>query len=111
MYLDIYQFFNNGKFIFKPNEYNGLNRVISINGTYKIKGDTLFLIPYFTKEVVGGSPIRSESTTLSDTWELINGHIKTFVCKKISQPVIIKIDTSGNTIFLDNRKFYRIVKN
>jgi len=52
MYHDSYQFFNDGKFVFKPDEYIGLNRIISINGVYKLKGDTLFLTPMFTKKVI-----------------------------------------------------------
>lgn len=109
MNFDTYQFLNNGRFTFEPNAYNGLNRIISINGIYKIKGDTLFLTPEFTKEVTGGYPIRSESTTLSDTWEIIQGQTKTLPCKKsLRQSAIIKINPEGKAFTLDERKFYKV---
>lgn len=109
MYHDSYQFFNDGKFVFKPDEYIGLNRIIGINGVYKLKGDTLFLTPMFTKEVIGGHLIRSESTTLSDTWEIVGGQEKRLVCiKKIKQSGIIKINSDNKIFTLDERKFFKI---
>jgi uncharacterized protein YxjI len=109
MYHDSYQFFSDGRFIFKPDEYDGLRRIISINGTYKIKRDTLFLTPEFTKEVTGGYPIRSESTTLSDTWEIIQGQTKTFPCKKrLRQSAIIEINPDNKSFTLDERKFFKV---
>lgn len=109
MNLDTYQFLNNGRFTFEPDGYNGLNRIISISGRYKIKGDTLLLTPEFTKEITGGYPVRSESTTLSDTWEIIQGQIKTFSCKKrLCQPAIIKINPDNKTFTLDERKFFKL---
>lgn len=109
MYHDTYKFLESGKFIFKPDEYNGLNRIISISGVYKIKGDTLFFTPELTKELIGGYPVRSESTTLSDTWEIVGGDLKTIVCKKkIKQFAIIKFSQNGQCLFIDERKFYNI---
>ncbi len=110
MYYDSYQFLANGKFIFEPNAYNGLNRIISINGTYKLKGDTIFMTPIFTKEVIGGFLIRSESTTLSDTWEIVGGQEKKKILnKKIKQSAKIEIDIDGKTFILDERKFFKII--
>ncbi len=37
MYFDSYEFFNNGRFIFRPNEYDGLNPVLSIADNYNVK--------------------------------------------------------------------------
>jgi len=109
MYHDSYQFFNDGTFVFKPDEYNGLNRIISINGIYKLKGDTLFMTPMFTQELIGGHFIRSESTTLSDTWEIIGGQEKKILCiKKTKQSGIIKIDSDNKIFMLDERKFFKI---
>jgi len=109
MYHDSYQFFKDGKFAFKPDEYNGLNRIISINGTYKVKGDTLFLIPLFTEEIVGGHFIRSESTTLSDTWEIIGGQEKkVLINKKDKQSGVLKIGIDNKEFTLDDRKFYKV---
>jgi hypothetical protein len=111
MYHDSYQFYSDGKFIFRPDEYDGLRRILSINGIYKIKKDTLFFTPEFTVEVIGGYPVRSESTTLSDTWEILQGQTKTFRCnKRIEQSAIIKINPDYKTFTLDERTFFKIVK-
>ena len=108
-YFDTYQFFNNGRFVFKPNEYDGLNRVISISGVYKVKGDTLFLTPNFTKEIVGGDFVRSQKTILADTWQIVNGQAKIFPCKKrLKQAAVIKINDDGKTLLLDDRSFYKL---
>src|SRR5579872_2427390 len=82
MSLDTYHFYRTGRFVFNPNAYNGLNRIISIVGRYSINKDSLFLIPDSTEELIGGYPIRSMITTLSDTWEITDGKIKMVVCKK-----------------------------
>src|SRR4051812_46616697 len=82
MNFDTYSFTSKGKFVFEPNSYNGLNRIISINGSYRVKGDTLLLTPENTKEVIGGFFVRSTSTTLSDTWEIVQGKTKVVPCKK-----------------------------
>jgi hypothetical protein len=109
MNFDTYQFSSDGKFIFNPNAYNGLNRIINISGQYQIKGDTLFLTPEYTKEITGGYPIRSESTTLSDTWEITGGQSKTLPCKKrVKQLTILKISSDNKTFLLDKRKFYKV---
>jgi hypothetical protein len=109
MYHDTYRFTENGSFTFKPDEYNGLNRIISINGIYRINGDTLFLTPKFTKELIGGYPIRSENTTISDTWEIVGGVLKTIICKKKGEQfAIIKLSQKSQCLFIDERIFYRI---
>lgn len=109
MYHDSYQFFSDDKFIFRPDEYDGLRRIISINGIYRIKKDTLFLTPEFTKKIIGGYPVRSESTTLSDTWEIIQGQTKTLPCKKsLRLSAIIKINPEDKAFTLDERKFFKV---
>jgi len=109
MYHDTYRFAKNGSFTFKPDEYNGLNRIISINGIYRISGDTLFLMPKFTKEIKGGYPVRSENTTISDTWEIVGGVLKTIICnKKVEQSAIIKFSQKSQCLFIDKRIFYKI---
>jgi uncharacterized protein YxjI len=109
MYHDSYEFLNDGRFIFKPDEYNGLNRIISINGIYELKSDTLILTPQFTKELVGGQLIRSETTTLSDTWEIVGGKERRLVItKKIKQSAIIKQQLVKKTLTLDGRKFFKV---
>jgi hypothetical protein len=111
MYWDTYHFFDNGRFVFKPNEYNGLNRIISIVGKYTVSENKLYLTPDSTEELIGGYPARSEITTLSDTWEIRDGKAKMVACKKkIKQTVIIKALPNEQAIFLDQQKYYRVEK-
>lgn len=109
MYFDTYQFLKNSKFIFQPNGYNGLNRVLSIEGNYEIKGDSIILTPHFTRELVGGYPVRSMITTLSDSWEIEGGKIKRIQYKKkIGQTATIKLCETADCILIDERKFYKV---
>jgi len=109
MYRDSYQFFSDGKFAFKPNEYDGLNPIISINGNYKIVKDTVYLKPLSMKEIIGGHLIRSKSTTLSDIWEIDGGEERTrTLIKNPKQSAIIKIQPDGKVFILDNHKFFKV---
>lgn len=109
MYRDTYRFELNGKFVFNPNEYDGLNRIISIKGTYKIKKDKLILLPSHMKELIGGYPIRSEITTLSDTWEIQCAKIKTIKLKKrVTQIANLKISQNASSILIDNRTYFKV---
>lgn len=109
MNFDTYQFDEKGRFQFKPNAYNGLNRILSINGSYSIKGDSLYFTPEYTNEIKGGEFIRSESTTLSDTWEIVNGQmIKNLIPKKNKQSVTIKFSSDAKSFILDDRMFFKI---
>ena len=109
MYHDTYRFGLNGKFVFKPNEYDGLNRIVSLIGTYKIKKDKLLLLPSQMKELIGGYPIRSEITTLSDTWEIQGARIKIIKLKKrVNQIANLKISQNGTFILIDNRIYYKV---
>lgn len=111
MYGDTYHFFGNGRFAFKPNEYNGLNRVVSIVGRYAVSGNTLYLTPDSTEELIGGYPVRSEITTLSDTWEIREGKARMVACKKKErQSVTVKPLYSEQAILLDQQKYYRVRK-
>lgn len=112
MYYDTYQFTSDSKFIFKPNEYNGLSRIINIGGKYEIIGDSIILTPHFTKELIGGYPVRSMITTLSDSWEIEGGKIKKLPCNsKNKQTASIQLCKSDDCILIDNRKYFRIKDN
>ena len=109
MYFDTYKFSENGRFSFEPDQYDGLNRVISIVGKYTIKHDTLFLTPDSTRELIGGYPERSKVTTLSDSWEITNGIVKMLACKKkIRNTIKIKLFESADSLILDDSKFYKV---
>lgn len=109
MNLDMYEFHRDSIFLFMPDSYNGLNRIIEIEGRYSLKGDSITLIPMFTKEVFGGYPVRSEITTLSDTWEILGGKIKRVKCKKITaQKAYIHYNPEEKALLIDNYKYYKV---
>jgi hypothetical protein len=111
IYHDIYYFLGNGKFIFKPDGYDGLNRVIGIYGSYSVRNDTLILLPEYTEEIINGYPIRSEITTLADTWQITGGKVKKIPIKKrIIQTAVIK-EFGKDCILIDSRKFYKVPEN
>jgi hypothetical protein len=67
------------------------------------------MTPMFTRELMGGHLIRSESSTLSDTWEIVEGQEKKLLCiKKTKQSGIIKINPDNNSYTLDGRKFFKV---
>ncbi len=108
MNFDMYEFQKSGIFLFLPNSYDGLNRIIEIEGTYSINGDSITLIPTYTKEVFGGYPVRSEVTTLSDTWEIFGGKIKQVKCKKIvPQKVYFNYNPMERILLLNSKKYYK----
>ena len=109
MYHDTYRFELSGRFIFKPNEYNGLNRINSISGMYKIKNDRIIMTPLKMNERIGGYPTRSEITTLSDSWEIQGAKLKMIKLKKRkSQSATIKISQNENSILIDDRIYYKV---
>jgi hypothetical protein len=61
------------------------------------------------KEVIGGYLLRSESTTLSDTWEIVKKKVVTrTLAKKPPQFALIKMDPDGKSFILDDRRFFKI---
>ena len=109
MYYDTYQFQSDGKFIFRPNQYNGLSRIISIIGTYKIKNDKLIFIPLKTEELIGGHPKRSEITTLSDSWEITGAQLVIRnIKKRLPQITNLKFIQIEKCIIIDNIKYFKI---
>lgn len=112
-WLDTYQFFANGEFTFNPSQYDGLKRIISIKGKYRIIGDSLFFLVQYTKEATGGDIVRSETSTLSDSWALEG--VKIIEIKhenKEEQKAAIELgqpSANGNScILIDKRKYYKM---
>ncbi len=109
MNLDMYEFREDSIFLFMPDSYDGLNRIIEIEGRYSIKGDSITLIPMFTKEVFGGYPVRSEITTLSDTCEIFGGKIKRIKCKKATmQKAFVHYYPEEKALQIDYYKYYKV---
>lgn len=110
---DVYRFFDNKKFIFNPNQYDGLKRIFAINGTYRIVENKLYLKVISTTEIEGGHIVRSTITTLSDSWEIVGGKEKE-VKQRNKDEEFIEIQQCNNDIskesciILDGRKYYKM---
>ncbi len=115
--LDSYTFnTTDSTFQFKPNEYNGLNRILNFGGHFETKKDTLSFIIEYTTEYIKGIPIRSRTTTLSDTWELIDGRVvKQDLSEKNVEKVYYRLGfdetTKSNFIQIDDVRIYKINQN
>ncbi|MGA3014637.1 MAG: hypothetical protein ABSD71_11475 [Bacteroidales bacterium] len=112
-WLDSYRFFGNKEFIFSPNQNDGLRRIISIKGTYRIANNKLYLKVISTDELEGGHFERSHITTLSDTWEIAGGVIKNLIQPTREEEVVemkrCNNETSKKTcILFDGRKYYKL---
>lgn len=110
MYLDTYEFLNNKNFVFHPNSYNGLNRIVGIIGNYKILRDSIYFSPKYTLELIGGYPIRSMITTEADSWEITNTKVKKIPCKKTIQSALFRFCLEEKCILIDNQKFFFVNK-
>jgi hypothetical protein len=109
-YFETYQFFKNATFKYNTNQYDGMRRVISIEGDYYLKKDTLYLTPKVSNEIEGGTFGRSELSTLNDSWEIINGKLTSKKVKKITSSVLI-IFIDKELITIDGIKYYLLNSN
>jgi hypothetical protein len=110
---DVYRFFNDGKFIFNPSQYDGLKRIIAINGTYRIKDNILYLNITSTTEMFGGNIVRSTLTTLSDSLEISGGRINEVKYPDREEELIeiqdyLVIEIKKTFIVLDNRRYFKM---
>ena len=110
-WLDNYQFFSNGKFLFNTNQNDSTKRIISIGGTYKIKDSLLTLQSTFSKEIQGGYLVRS-NTAGGSGWEIKGGKVIVikYKYKKISS---LKIEKCLNKedipcILIDKRIHFKL---
>ncbi len=111
-YQDTYQFFSNGTFRFNTNQSDGLRRILSIGGKYKIeKSNIIFNIEY-TIEIVGGSIHRDEITPGSDSWAIEGGQTKKIsLTKSTMQRAILEVgkkDKGVDILLIDKRKYYKV---
>ncbi|MGI4872874.1 MAG: hypothetical protein ACRYFX_17075 [Janthinobacterium lividum] len=110
MYREHYIFSAGNKFIYNTSGYDGLQRVISIGGHYKLVGKTLYLTPEYTVENREGRMIsRSHITTLNDSWEIEDGTAKTYnIAKPTRESVSLLLvkRKKGLCLLLNSRPFY-----
>ena len=75
-YYYTYSFLRGNVFIFGNDENEGLNRIISLTGSYYLKKDTLIIYVKQEYDLVGGTPQMSEKLAGSG-WEIKGGKIVT----------------------------------
>ncbi|MFI5195999.1 MAG: hypothetical protein ACHQD8_02825 [Chitinophagales bacterium] len=75
-YYYTYSFLRGNIFVFGNDENEGLNRIISLSGTYYLKKDTLIIYVKEEHDLVGGTPQMSEKLAGSG-WEIKGGKIVT----------------------------------
>jgi hypothetical protein len=115
-WLDTYQFYADGHFVFNLNQYDEARRVLAIKGHYRIVKDTLFFKVEATIELIGGYFERNTLTTTHGSWSLVGDLVK----KEIKQPekeeqtAMIKQyceKQQSKCIFIDGSVYYKISSN
>lgn len=110
-WFDNYQFFQDGKFKFNTNQNDATKRIVSIGGEYSIKNNTLILEVSYSKEIIGGYLVRSE-TSGGSGWELKAGKVKTIFYKsKMKSYLTIEkcTDTEGiECSYIDKVVYYKL---
>jgi len=115
-WLDTYQFYSDGRFVFNLNQYDEARRVNSIKGHYRLSKDTLFLKVESTIELIDGYFERNTLTSVHGSWSLAGNVIE----KEIKQPVIkenytivkrCSEKTKTFCMLIDGAKYFRISQN
>lgn len=115
-WLDTYQFYSDGRFIFNLNQYDEARRVLAIKGRYRIVKDTLFFKIETTIELTGGHFERNTLTSTHGSWSLSGDLVK----KEIKQPekeeqiAMIKQCSEKqqpDCILIDGNAYYKISSN
>jgi hypothetical protein len=111
--LDRYHFFEDGKFIYYFNGYDGANRILAIKGTYEIKGsgDLIFRVSSFIQRE-GGFFSKTTSSIEHNGWTLMNYGKVNEVKQQITEinswyEECEKSDVS-QCIMIDEDKFYKM---
>jgi hypothetical protein len=112
--LKNFRFSKDGTYALNYSQYDDMNRIVSVNGHYKVKDGIVTLTVDYTLERTGGKVQKSDSA--EDTGEFV---LKGGEVKKIPQDgaaydfsvIVDKQDKSGNaTLFtLSETKYYKVV--
>jgi hypothetical protein len=106
-----YVFSTGNKFAYNTSGYDGLQRILTIGGHYRIAGSVLFLTPEYTVENRTGTVERSHTTTLNDSWAIAEAPPKTYkIAKPVRQSVQFKLvkRRMGLCMLLDTRPYYKV---
>jgi len=110
-WLDSYQFYDNGKFIFNFNQNNSQNRIISFGGYYQLNDENITLFTEYSKEIIGGKLIRS-LTQGGSGWEIAGGKVEIikYHDRIVSNLSIKKCDDSKQIpcLYFDNVIYYKL---
>jgi hypothetical protein len=108
-YRNNYVFRANRTFKYSTDEEDGLRSIISIEGTYKLKQDTLFLKPLFYTENRGMRLDRSMITAGNNSWEMTGGkNNKKPVANPVWYSLVFKPNKAKVTIELDYITYYKM---
>jgi hypothetical protein len=110
-YREHYVFSTGNKFAYNTSGYDGLQRILTIGGHYHITGSVLFLTPEYTIENRVGTVERSHTTTLNDSWAIVEEPPKTYkIPKPVRQSVQFKLvkRKKGLCVLLDTRPYYKV---
>ena len=114
-YLDNYQFFPDGKYVFNINEYDELKHIVSIKGRYIVSKDSLTIEPISLITCSGNKLDRSSSTSMHDSWSLSGTRIKNEIFLK-NQPaftvklVLVMKEEGHNSILIDGLVYFLVTK-
>lgn len=111
MYRERYVFKSTKEFVYYTSEYDGLQRILSIGGHYRMAGNVLYLTPEYTVENRAGTLERSHITTLNGSWAIEGGQFKTYrIAKQVQQSVQFKLvqRKKGRCLLLDLAPYYKI---
>jgi hypothetical protein len=103
-----YSFLRGNTFVFGNDENEGLNRIISITGTYYLRKDSLIIYVKSEYDLVGGTPQMSEKTAGSG-WEIKGGKIQEKeipIVKQYALPVKKCADRDGKKCLEINSMSY-----
>ena len=110
-WLDCYQFYDNGKFIFNFNQNNSQNRIISFGGHYHLNDENITLYTEYSKEIIGGKIIKS-LTQGGSGWEIEGGKVEIIKYNDeiVSSLSIKKCDDSKliPCLYIDNVIYYKL---
>ena len=114
-YLDTYQFFPNGLFVFHVNEYDELKQIVSIKGKYVVYQDSIKLAPISMVTYNGSKLDRSKSTSVHDSWSLSGNLIKNEIFLEeqptfIAKLVFHKQQDGKLSILIDGLEYYLLTK-
>jgi hypothetical protein len=114
-YLDNYQFFPDGKYVFNINEYDELKHIVAIKGRYIVSKDSLTIEPISLITCSGNKLDRSSSTSMHDSWSLSGTRIKSEIFLE-NQPaftvklVLVMKEEGHKSILIAGLEYFLVTK-